>query len=418
MLCFVCEVEYGVSIITSNVAISNIQNGKSIYLINYATSGAYGDIAFVRFKDDKDFYVIKVQKNNDIVGNDNNPSGCSYLHQEIFMLIFLNKKTALKHAPIMGFNYAFKSISTGEGILYNPVNFTPSPDVVLSNCLISKAEPNGELFSSHLNNINDWETKVSQNVLLKLETFIKEIFEMREFINQDGFCHNDLRLDNIMLSNDKLILIDFGAAYSDIVDSIYDDEVIIIVKKIYDLLPPDVSSTKTTKTIKSEELFNNSRTNCNGPYAYKNIKGNHHNLWADFACLIKDCTEKYPQCFANILDQYPFINICIAWFDEFSKLYIDIFNKPPTINKGLILGSDYINFMNSCPLCSIKTRIIALENTTEEMKTLMNIYMKDPIYIIGGRRKLKLCDSVCQKYIHLKDIYELKNKYVPTSKSV
>ena len=71
------------------------------------------------------------------------------------------------------------------------------------------------------------EAKQYNLFLQHLEAFIIQIFQMRNDLNQPGFCHNDLHSGNIVFGKktrdaraaDQFTLIDFGMAYTDFFDT-------------------------------------------------------------------------------------------------------------------------------------------------------------------------------------------------------
>ena len=397
----------------------NIKNiNKSLYWIKYCTEGTYGDVAFVRFKDDPDeLYIIKVQK-------EKTPAlGGAFLHQEIFMLMYLQSFS--EKFPIMGFDCAFSSISSkysdntkSQGILFHPKNceyIKITNPIPRSNCLISKAVDDCETLYSLLNNLNSLNNsdKIT-NMLIRFEIFIKEIFDMRNEIQQPGFCHNDLHTQNILYrkTEKKFVLIDFGLAYTDEVDEgVTRETTSNIVKTISTLLGTDLD-------IKSPELFNNDRIGMNGPYAYKNIKGQYHNLWADFAGLIKYCVSVYKNVFGPILEDkdkdktdFPFIVTSFLWFDKIQELFDKLFNDKlggslmVDLKTGIISGDDYRYFFEN-----IAKKELDELNSVFKFGINLDGTIQKPI---GGRRVLHLKsggyqNQLNQKIQHTKTNTEVK----------
>ena len=146
---------------------------------------------------------------------------------------------------------------------------------------------------------------------------------MREKLNQPGFCHNDLHAGNIVLGKQnrsepyKFVLIDFGAAYTDDIDG--------------------------------NSLFSARISGGKVPIAYKNLKECEHNLWADFAGLVKYCMNTnngLGTYFDTVKTQYPHISHCLDWFDNFVRLFKEQFGRDVQIHEqtGIIYGSDFMRF--------------------------------------------------------------------------
>ena len=302
-------------------------------MARYSVEGSYGSVAFVRkinigILNKSDLYIIKVEKEkNDDAFN---------LKEEIEMLKYLNNNR--NAYPIMGFDYEFKSLNKVEknenGIIF-PDNFTTTTDYIMSQCLMAKAVYDAKTLHAYL-----MEANTPYNSFLQhLEAFIIQIFKMRNELNQPGFCHNDLHSGNIVFgkktreARDQFTLIDFGMAYTDYFDT-------------------DEKQTYSARKEKQNQTFSyNNLTMRSIPFSYKNLQGCKHNLWADFAGLVKFCMNKkdgLQQFFDSdgVETTYPYISTCLYWFDNFYYLFNREFKQNVKIDSGtgLIYGPDYMKF--------------------------------------------------------------------------
>lgn len=184
-------------------------NGFKFVVIKYIANGAFGVLLKIRDLTKDRIYALKCVYQDP-----------KYYHRELEILQIINHPNVLSvlrhfYFNIDSFQYLCIITEYYENTFYELIYMNFNLNVCIKNCFIDSKKQLRYLKRGSFRDFEDNKELRFKDMSYDDQTFrrfFKQALEALMYLHERNICHRDLKPTNILISNDNLILCDFGSA--------------------------------------------------------------------------------------------------------------------------------------------------------------------------------------------------------------